>query len=222
VATVRAFYSPLRDENGRALDRGMVPSVRTRPGPPSPLLLPVFQQGAHHDLSWTPAQFNMASDLALVRRTMPEMAADDPDIRKFIAHGGRAIIYQGWLDPSIIADQSITYWEDVRAKIGAKRTDEAVRLYMVPGMLHCRGGEGADEFGAPSAALPIGKDPRTDALAALMQWVEHGKAPGEIIATKLDRGAPVRTHPLCPYPRQAVYDGGDATKAESYRCEMMN
>jgi feruloyl esterase len=221
VATVRAFHAPLRDEQGRALDRGMVPGVRTRPGPPSPLLLPVFQQGAHQDLSWTTARFHMADDLALIRKTMPEMAADDPDIRKFIAAGGRAILYQGWLDPSIIADQSITYWESVRDRLGAGATERALRLYMVPGMLHCRGGAGVDEFGAPSASLPIGSDPKTDLLAALMVWVEQGKAPREIIGTRLERGTPVRTHPLCPYPQQAVHTGGDPARAENFRCERV-
>jgi feruloyl esterase len=222
VATVRAFYAPLRDENGRALDRGMVPGVRTRPGPPSPLLLPVIQQGAHQDLSWTPAKFHMANDLQLMRRTMPELAADDPDIRKFAAQGGRAILYQGWLDPSIIADQSITYWEDVRDTLGAKSTDRTLRLYMIPGMPHCRGGAGVDEFGAPSSRLPIGDDPRTDMLAALMAWVEQGKAPREIVGTRLEGGAPVRTHLLCPYPQQAVHAGGDPARAQGYRCERVD
>jgi feruloyl esterase len=58
-------------------------------------------------------------------------------------------------------------------------------------------------------------------LAALMAWVEQGKAPREIIGARLERGTPVRTHPLCPYPQQAVHTGGDPARAENFRCERV-
>ena len=55
VQTVRALQQPLRDENGRALDTGLLPGVTVRPGPPSPLLLPFFAEGTHRDPKWDPA-----------------------------------------------------------------------------------------------------------------------------------------------------------------------
>ena len=30
----------------------------------------------------------------------------------------------------------------------------------------------------------------------------------------------MRQRPLCPYPAQAVYNGGDIDSADSFRCEM--
>lgn len=217
--TVRTFYAPLRDENGRERDRGLVPGVRTRPGPPSPLLLPMFQQGAHQDLTWTAERFHIANDLALVDRTMPELRADDPDLRPFIKRGGRAIFYQGWLDPSVVAHTSISYYERVRKTIGAEASNAAIRLYMVPAMLHCRGGAGVDEFGGSSARLPIRDDPRADVLAALVRWVEEGVAPQEIIGARLEDEEVRMTRPICPYPEAARYRGGDPKRAESFRCE---
>src|SRR5690606_34130537 len=136
-------------------------------------------------------------------------AADRADIRAFAARGGRAILYQGWLDPSIIADQSIAYWERVRAELGAEAADEAMRLYMVPGMLHCRGGAGVDEFGVSFSSQPFRDDPRTDMLASLIHWVENGVAPQEIIGARYEDGRVTRTRPLCPYPQEARYIGGD-------------
>jgi feruloyl esterase len=217
VQTVSLFSAPLRDQTGRELDLGLVPGVRTRPGPPSPLLLPLFAQGAHQDLGWRAEQFNMRDDLALIDRMMPEMRADDPDLRAFAAHGGRAILYQGWLDPSVVAGQSIGYYQHVRTTMGAVAADQVMQLYMVPGMLHCGGGEGADRFGGASDPRPVG-DADHDLLTALTQWVEQGKAPIQIKAARLAGGQVTREHLLCPYPQQAIFLGGDSHDLERYQC----
>ncbi|MCP5145248.1 MAG: tannase/feruloyl esterase family alpha/beta hydrolase [Gammaproteobacteria bacterium] len=217
VRTVKTFYAPMRDEHGNRMDSGLVPGVRTRPGPPSPLLLPLFAEGAHHDPDWSADDFHRADDLALVNAEMPEMRADDPDISAFAARGGRAILYQGWWDPSIVAHLSIDYYESVVAEMGKARSDEVIRLFMVPGMLHCRGGAGVDELGGAYAGLPIG-DADHDALAAVVRWVEQGKAPDAIIGSRRENDEIVRQHVLCPYPQQAVFRGGNPANADSYEC----
>jgi hypothetical protein len=71
---------------------------------------------------------------------------------------------------------------------GADKTTDFFRLFMVPGMGHCGGGPGPNTF---------------DALGALDQWVEHGKAPEKIIASHIANGVTDRTRPLCPYPQVA-------------------
>ena len=67
---------------------------------------------------------------------------------------------------------------------------------MVPGMAHCTGGEGTSTF---------------DMLGALDEWVEHGKAPDRIPASRVTNGTVVRTRPLCPYPQVAAYKGSGST-----------
>jgi feruloyl esterase len=217
VNTVERFYAPLQDETGRQLDQGLVPGVRTRPGPPSPLLLPLFAEGAHRDPTWRAEQFNMRNDLELVDRMMREMRADETNLRAFAAHGGRAILYQGWLDPSVVAGQSIDYYQRVQRELGAANTDAMMRLYMVPGMLHCSGGSGVDQFGGAGSRLPIGKAD-ADLLTALTEWVEQGKAPQHIAAARLEDGKIVRRRVLCPYPAQAHFLGGDADDVSRYQC----
>jgi feruloyl esterase len=73
-------------------------------------------------------------------------------------------------------------------------------LFMVPGMDHCYGGDGPFDF---------------NAVAALEQWVEKGKAPDRIIAAHFPEnaspGKPDRTRPLCPYPQVAKYKGSGST-----------
>ncbi len=79
-----------------------------------------------------------------------------------------------------------------------------MRLFLVPGMHHCSGGIGPDQF---------------DTLSALEAWVEHGKAPESILASTKPE-SPVRHRlPLCPYPQQARYQGtGDVNEPANWRC----
>ena len=80
----------------------------------------------------------------------------------------------------------------------------SVRLFMVPGMAHCRGGEGPNTF---------------DAVTALEQWVERGKAPDQMLASHAANGVVDRTRPLCPYPQLAAYKGsGSIDEAANFSC----
>jgi feruloyl esterase len=220
LAVVRAIYAPLRDENGRVMDRGLFPGVRTRPGAPSPLLRAMFADGAHHDINWDQHTFQIGADLALANRLMPHLATNDPDLKRFRAHGGKIILYQGWMDPSVIAQQSLDYYGAVeRSSGGPKATRQFARLFMVPGMLHCRGGAGTDSFGGSGDPRPIG-DADHDILSAVVRWVERDRPPRALIAAKVVKGETVRTRPLCPYPQLARFNGrGDTDKATSFKCE---
>jgi feruloyl esterase len=72
------------------------------------------------------------------------------------------------------------------------KIDQQVRMFLVPGMGHCGGGDGPNSF---------------DTLAALDQWVENGKAPEQMIASHATAGKTDRTLPLCAYPKLAAYTG---------------
>jgi feruloyl esterase len=57
-------------------------------------------------------------------------------------------------------------------------------------------------------------------VAALEQWVEHGRAPDRILASHSTSGAVDRTRPLCPYPQVAVYAGkGSMDEAANFVCK---
>ena len=82
---------------------------------------------------------------------------------------------------------------------------DAYRLFMVPGMAHCGGGDGVSTF---------------DMLAALEQWVEAGKAQEAIPASRVRNGKADRTRPLCSYPQLATYKGtGSTDDAANFVCK---
>lgn len=214
-----SIIAPLQDEQGRAMDDGLYPGVRTRPGPPSPLLRALWADAVYNDPQWDETTFRRSADLAAANRVMPELRADKVAIAPFLQRGGKAILYQGWADPSTNAGPTLEYYARLaQANGGLERLDDDVRLFMVPGMYHCRGGPGADSFGA-SGQLAWPNDPERDMLWALIRWVEGGRAPDRIVATKFADDTERFTRALCPFPQAARYDGqGDATRAQSYSC----
>jgi feruloyl esterase len=87
---------------------------------------------------------------------------------------------------------------------GPSQVQDNYRLFMVPGMGHCGGGDGTTNF---------------DMLAALEQWVEQGKAPERITASHGTNGQSDRTRPLCPFPQVASYKGSGSTdEAANFVC----
>jgi feruloyl esterase len=219
LAMLSRIVSPMPDEAGRAMDRGLLPGVRTRPGPPSPLLRAMWADGVHDDPQWDQDSFERTRDLAAANHAMPELRADRVTIAPFLSGGRKALIYQGWADPSTNADPTIEYYTRLAAANGGPEAlARAVRLFMVPGMHHCAGGPGADSFGG-SGHPNAPEDPDRDILWALIRWVEDGRAPDRVVATKVEGGASRFTRLLCPFPQAARYDGsGPSASAASFTC----
>ncbi len=128
--------------------------------------------------------------------------ATDPDLSAFKARGGKMIMYHGLADTALTPYMSIGYYEQVMKTVPAAQ--DFMRLFLVPGMFHCRGGIGVD---------------RIDALTPLIDWVEGGKAPASLVGARIEGGKAVRTRPLCPYPQTARYNGsGSLDDAASFAC----
>ena len=122
----------------------------------------------------------------------------------FAEHGGKLIFYHGVSDPWFSAQDTVRYYEQLAAdNQGPEATSKWSRLFLVPGMGHCRGGSATlDDF---------------DMLDPIVAWVEKGEAPQAVIAT--GKAFPGRSRPLCPYPQHAHYKGkGDSERAENFEC----
>jgi hypothetical protein len=179
-----------------------------------------FANMVYSQADWDIFHANLDDATALADQKAGSMLnATDPNLAAFKAHGGKLIIYHGWNDPAISALNTINYYGSVVAKMGQQNVDTFVRVFMVPGMQHCGGGPGTDNFGDSISATPT--DPQHSLQLSLEQWVEKKSAPATIIATKLAPGTrtPALTRPLCAYPQSAKYNGtGDPNSAASFTC----
>jgi feruloyl esterase len=184
-------------------------------------------------LTFDLASFDFEDDVArALHLTRPYGAqVTDPDIARFRHGGGKLLLWAGWNDPLWSQKNIVQYYKQVVAegkhghrgrhhdwprrwkvprleRDALKQAQKYARLFMAPGMGHCGGGDGPNSF---------------DTFVPLVDWVERGKAPTEIIATRFvnnqsSQGVE-RTRPLCPYPANAVWDGsGDPAVADSFRC----
>ena len=167
------------------------------------------------DPEWNFRTWDYERDLPIaLAKTGEALDADDPDLRPLRDRGGKLLVYHGWSDSDISPIGTIDYYEEVMSLIGdGASSDEALaatkeffRLFMVPGMGHCRGGPGPDSF---------------DALTAMERWVEQGVAPDQMVASKMADGEVVRTRPLCTYPQVAEWNGtGSTDNAANFSCVM--
>ena len=136
-----------------------------------------------------------------------------------IERGGKVIMHHGWNDNLIMPQGTVQYYDRVKQTVSG--SDEFSRLYMVPGMQHCSGGPGLDNFG--EFGISQIKDPQHNIYMALENWVEKGEAPESVIASKAEGvGAAAKVtmaRPLCAYPQVAKYKGnGDTNDAASFVC----
>lgn len=135
------------------------------------------------------------------------IATDNPDLSAFRKDGGKILIWHGLADQLIFPQGTINYYQRMQLQMGgAAATDSFARLFLAPGAQHCA-----------SAAGPAPADP----LTAVVNWVEHGQAPGSILGTVTDptTGVVTSSRPLCAYPLVARYKGsGDPNTAASYAC----
>ncbi len=119
-------------------------------------------------------------------------------------HGGKLLLYHGWADQAIPPGNTVNFYSAVLDKMGPDQSDW-LRLFMIPGMQHCAGGQGTDQF---------------NKMAVIERWREEGKAPAQIVAAHVTNAQIDMTRPLCPYPQVAVYKGsGLTTDAGNFTCK---
>jgi hypothetical protein len=148
--------------------------------------------------------FDFDRDVHLLGDWSRKVDATNTDLSRFRARGGKLLMTYGWADQVLQPLMGVNYYEAVVAndRVG---TVDYFRLFMVPGMTHCGGGGGGtDHF---------------DAVTAVIDWVEKGKAPDSLRATHLINGHETRSRPLCPYPQVARYRGrGSIDEASNFEC----
>jgi hypothetical protein len=119
----------------------------------------------------------------------------------FLGGGHKLLLSHGLADGLIPTMSTVNFYTALTKHAGRESRD--ARLFLIPGMGHCGGGDGPFVFSA---------------ISTLDQWVESGHAPQRIVVSN-PPGAPVRTRPLCPYPQEAKYSGKGSTDDEqSFRC----
>lgn len=221
--TVRKVYAGLKSADGKWLAMPLMPggesdwverSIGTKDlprGRNAALGAPFVSHLVKADPKYDLMSFDPAKGVAEIEASFAggEVIQQNADLSRFFKRGGKLILWHGFNDPGPSALSTIAYLEKVAETTGAgaspaeklAQTAGQARLFLAPGVLHCRGGAGPDRF---------------DMLSALEAWAEKGAAPERIIATKAESKI---SRPLCPYPQSARYQGaGDTNDHASFEC----
>jgi feruloyl esterase len=158
----------------------------------------MFKYLIFQDPDWDYSTYDFSNFMADTRYAASYLNATSTDYSVFKNKGGKLLIYHGWNDPALSALTSIEHVE------AAKKVDpdlnNFLRLFLLPGVVHCGGGSGPSQ---------------TDWLSHIRNWVEHGKAPERIVLRKESDGKVLMTRPVFPYPKKTVYDGKGDPNVES-------
>ena len=146
------------------------------------------------------SRFDFDRDTPKTYQTGAINDAISTDLSSFAARGGKLIMITGVSDPVFSAKDQVDWFKQMQ-----QDTPQAAnfsRMFMVPGMNHCGGGQAFNDF---------------DPLTLLENW--HGKNQAPDRMTAQGKAFPGKQMPICAYPKVATYKGGDANKAESFACE---
>lgn len=147
-----------------------------------------------------PLKFDFDRDIARTSATAAINDAIGTQHDTFAGRGGKLIVYHGLSDQGM-STGSLVEWYGKLTPRDAAGPQSWARLFLVPGMTHCGGGQSTDQF---------------DVLSAIQAWVEQGRAPDRILAT--GKAFPGVSRPLCPAPKVARYDRGAESDAMSFSC----
>ena len=213
IETVRKILSPAKNpQTGEQIFPTIEPGSElgwaALAGPqPFQATVDHFRYVVFKDPNWDWRTLNFTSDVALADKIDNEtINATDANLKPFLAHDGKLLLYHGFSDQNVPPQATINYYKRVVDTVGGEaKTSDSIRLFMVPGMGHCGGGDGPNNF---------------DMMSALAQWKEQGRTPVRIVASHRTGGKVDRTRPLCPYPQVAKYKGSGRIDDEAnFACE---
>jgi len=218
VAALQAIYDGVRDKTGKVIIPGWPTGsenqlvVLMMGATPFPVANDYFRLLVHAgDKSWDWKAMDYGKETALARSYGAEMLNIAPgDLKAFFARGGKLLLSHGWTDGLIPATNTVKFYTELQKVAPKSALDKQVRLFMVPGMDHCGGGEGASNY---------------NTLGTIDGWATSGVAPERIIATRGSGGPPGApalppiSRPLCTYPKIAIYSGkGSQDDAANFSC----
>jgi feruloyl esterase len=211
VEMARAFYSGPVDASGRHLSVGGLArgsELTWAEGSRSAMVESYFGDmlyGSRRPTGVKVADIRFDAATAREVRTLgAHYDAPDPDLRRFRSAGGKMIVWEGAADPSAGPWATLHYYQGVRERLGGTRAArDTVRVFVLPGVYHCRGG-----------TMPY----QANMLGAIVRWVEAGEAPDKVLAAAAKPKGGIRTRPIYAYPVRAKYRGyGDIDAPESFR-----
>jgi feruloyl esterase len=161
----------------------------------------MFKYLVYNDPNWDYSKYDYSNFFEETQYAASYLNATSTDYSGLKKNDGKIILVHGWEDAALSALATIDHYEAVMES--DPEYDSFMKLYLLPGVLHCAGGRGPFE---------------TDWLQLVQKWVESGETPDRVVVSKKENGEVIMSRPVFPYPKTAVYDGkGDPNLESSFK-----
>lgn len=211
VQTLRDIYAgPKNSRTGKQIYAGFQPGSEQQMmmlisgKEPFPVSTSYFRDVVFSNPQWDFRTYDYDKDVDASMKAGSEiMDVPSDGMARFFQGGGKLLLSHGWSDGVIPAPNTVAFYKAMTARMDPKKAAGSVRLFMIPGMGHCGGGD------APTV---------TDMISVIDQWVETGKAPESVVVSNPPNQKPM-SRLLCPYPQIPKYKGtGSTDEAASFTC----
>ena len=208
---VRAIYQgPRNARTGKQIYPGFEPGsesmfpLQTMGPEPFAVSTTYMKTLVFQDPKWDFRSFDYDKDVTRAEQAgSAQLDVPPGGLDAFFKGRRKLLLSHGWADGLIPSMSTVNFYNRLSAHLGAKKAQQGTRLFMIPGMGHCAGGDGPFVF---------------DPISTLDEWVATGHGPERIVVSN-PPGAAARTRPLCPWPQQAVYSGTGSTDEEkNFKC----
>jgi feruloyl esterase len=163
----------------------------------------MFKYLVYNNPLWDYSKYDFKNFLQETSYASSYLDATQTDYSAFKKLKGKMIFYHGWNDPALSAYATIQHYDEAMKK--DKDLSSYMRLFLLPGVLHCGGGTGPDHV---------------DWVRIIRDWTENDNAPQRIVLSKIEKGKTVMTRPVYPYPKVAIYSGkGESTDEKNFEAK---
>jgi feruloyl esterase len=203
----KLYQGPVNPRTGESIFPGVLPGVEIQWAQngmtgPSGVAVDLYKYAVFQDPNWDWKTMDYDTAIAKAVKEINPLLVVEPNLNEFLKQGDKLMITIGGAETHSARD-IVGFYEKVLKNAGPGHENQ-VRLFVNPGQGHCGGGAGCDTY---------------DKVGTIDQWVESGKAPDQILSSKVTGGKTIRTRPLCAYPTVARYKGtGDEDDAASFVC----
>jgi hypothetical protein len=154
----------------------------------------------YNNPAWDYTKYDFKKFFDDTRYASSYLDATQTDYSDFKKARGKMIMYHGWNDAALSAYATIQHYEDAMKK--DRDLQSYIRLFLLPGVLHCDGGTGPDNV---------------DWVKLIQDWTESDKTPDRVIFSKKENGKTLMTRPVYPYPKVTAYNGkGESNDEKSF------
>ena len=161
---------------------------------------------AYSNPNYTVSSYNLQKDFPFLVEQLEKVEGQSgplDEVAEYVRDGNKLIVWTGGEDTLVPTADSVRFVGRLLQVVDGHSGDN-VRFYTLPGLGHC------GVYGPGAATM--------DLLTPMRDWVEHGIAPKNLVASNVTGTTVNFSRPICNFPFWPKYKGSGPNVASSFVC----